>query len=592
MKKSVSFLLLLLNVTLLSAQLPPNMYGDSVHTPFYHGVASGDPTTESIVIWTRVSPNPGDTAPISGIWKIALDSLLISPVATGSFAAKASQDWTVKIDVGGLAAGTRYFYRFQLSGGAISAIGRTQTASAGITGRLKFAIASCSSIFSGYFNAYRRIGERNDLAGVIHLGDYIYDFVDENEEVRVPLPYPTVPQNLLEWRQRHAYYLLDPDLRYARQQHPWIPIWDNHDLQTGDGESALLASIQAFEEWLPIRIPDTLQPQKIYRRLQFGDLVDILLMDIRLFRNTDTLSSGEYSIIGNEQFDWITENFVISGSRWHIIGSQKMFGGWYTVNIPDFIQAIIPTDGDVFDAGSWDGFPADRSRLLSFLQDNDIDNNIIISGDSHFSMAVDLTTTPFDTTSYNPETGEGAIGVEFLPTSITRGNFDEEGVPALLSDIFIDISHASNPHHIYNEFTKHGYGLLDISLDSITAQFLYSEILAISAMETLGKQLVVRNGENHWVRPLHSSTETNDDVLPILFQLFPNPTRGQLFIGLPSEMRHATISLYNAQGVFLQQKIAKSKTHLIFDVALLPVGAYFVVINNGHVFQSRVFIKE
>ena len=130
-----------------------------------------------------------------------------------------------------------------------------------------------------FFNAYQRIAERDDLDLVIHLGDYIYDFVDEDEQVRVPDPYPTVPENLDEWRDRHQYYLLDPNLRAARQNHPWAQIWDNHDVKRTDFEPGM----QAFYDWTPLRQVNEDAPERIYRKLAFGGLVDLMFMDILLF---------------------------------------------------------------------------------------------------------------------------------------------------------------------------------------------------------------------------------------------------------------------------------------------------------------------
>lgn len=522
--------------------LPPGMGGDSLHAPFYHGVASGDPLADKIMLWTRITPqSPG---PKTVYYELDDDSLFSSPLLSGSLVTDSLRDWTVKLDAGGLAANTIYYYRFHNAALQYSATGRTRTAPTGNPGRVRLAVFSCSSIYSGYFNAYARIAEKSaTLNAAVHLGDYIYDFVDGQEEVRVPVPYPTEPVTLGEWRERHAYYLLDPDLRLARSRLPWIVIWDNHDLDcsntTGICDSA---AIQAFFEWLPVRMPDTTDIFRINRSFSFGDMTRLIMTDTETRRKKHQWPGGEYNLFDTTQFHWLLQELENSSATWKLVGNEKMAGGWYTSGIPQWIMDIIPNDGPVFDSSAWDGFSRTRDSLFRFVSDRSIDNLVILSGDAHVSIAQDLTSDPFNLAVYNPLTGQGSVGVEFLPTSVTRGNLDESGAPQSLAATFNNVDLTANPQHRYADLFQHGYGILDMTADSAVAEFWYSDILNPATAETLGKTMVVLAGENHWKRPLGTGLSAAANVNMLVY---PNPSSGQFFI---SGDITGEATLYSLQG--------------------------------------------
>ncbi|MCH2046797.1 MAG: alkaline phosphatase D family protein, partial [Saprospiraceae bacterium] len=390
------------------AQLPINMYADNTHAPFLHGVASGDPMSDRVIIWTRISPDSNETKKV--YWEMAIDSLFINVVRMDSLDCDSTTDWTAKIDVTQLSPYSTYYYRFWDEYNNYSAKGRTRTASNSVIDHIRMCVVSCSSVYSGFFNAYRKIAERPDIDLVVHLGDYIYDFVDADEQVRVPTPYPSVPTNLEEWRDRHEYYLLDPDLRAARQQHPWVVIWDNHDTDKGGSTAAYLGGLQAFWEYVPIRQPDPNNIERGYRKLSFGNLIDLFMVDVLLYRDVDTVSGNNLSILGNTQYNWLANELQNSTAKWKIIGNQKMVAGWSLASIPGWIG--IGSNG-VLDPKTWDGYDAARDRLLDFIENNSIDNVIILSGDSHVSMVTDLDQNPSNSSSYNENTGAGAVGVEF-----------------------------------------------------------------------------------------------------------------------------------------------------------------------------------
>jgi len=259
MKKLACTLFIILPLSLFAQWdvLPDRMYADTLHFPFEYGVASGDPLPNGFILWTRLSTeeNP-DLNNIS--WRVSTDSNFINIVQSGTVTALEENDWTINLDVSKLEPATTYYYQFADTLDRKSAIGRTKTTPEHQVDvdHAKIAITSCSSIYSGYFNAYRRISERDDLDLWIHLGDYIYDYVDEDEQVRIPEPDPIDPQKKEEFWQRHRYYLLDPDLRAVRQQQPIFALWDNHDIYKNNEEN-LIGSLEAFFDYLPIRMPQS-----------------------------------------------------------------------------------------------------------------------------------------------------------------------------------------------------------------------------------------------------------------------------------------------------------------------------------------------
>lgn len=475
--------------------LPENIFEDKTHAPFIHGVASGDPLQNKVILWTRISL-PDTTKSYEVKWQISSDSIFSQIKNSGIALAENEHDFTVKIDAELLEPNHQYFYRFEHNG-KFSAIGKAKTLPNENITHVKFAIASCASVWSGFFNAYRRIAERSDIDFVIHLGDYVYDYADKDELIRMPDPAPKDVSSLEEWRERHRYYLLDADLRAARQNKTWIAEWDNHDTdceKPGTTEDA----IKAFYEYLPIRIPDTTHLERIYRSFKFGDLAQLNMIDMHLFRGKEEYAPGQKSVLGNLQDTWLKQELKNSTATWNLIGNQEMMGSWMSQGLPKFLNA--PGNGKVFDPGNWDGFPKDRERLYSFITDNKINNVVVLSGDAHMSFIINLTATPRDRKLYKRRTGEGAVGVEVLFSSITRGNMNEAGIPKEFIPMAQSISRDLNPHHLYNQFSKHGYGTLDVTPERCIAEFWYSAILSPQLTEKFGRGYTVLNGKNHWER--------------------------------------------------------------------------------------------
>lgn len=590
MRLLFTFSLLLLVKMLALGQittLPQNMYADSAHAPFLWGVASGDPWPDGVVLWTRSDPSANDGGSQILTYQVATDADMQNIVVSGNVTVDASTDYCARVELTGLAAATTYYYIFRAASEASSVIGRTRTAPVDDVNQVRFAVVSCSSVFSGFFNAYRRISQRDDLDLVIHLGDYIYEFVDMDERIRVPEPFPTVPANEDEWRALHRYHLLDPDLRAARQMHPWMVIWDNHDFKRSTGEG-----IEAFYQYVPRRNVHG-DIGKAHRSLRFGDLAEVTLVDIEKFRNQDTILPGEASALGHEQRDWFLDKLGSSAAKWRICGSQKMFSGWYSEGVPSWLP--IPNDGEVFDRGSWDGFMAERDTILRFIEDNEIDNFIMLSGDVHMSFAMDISRDPRNSDVYNPSTGEGSLGVEFIPTSISRGNFDEAGVPAFIVPAFETASNLINVHHRYVEFVQHGYGILDIRPDSTVAEWWYVPILQISENETLAKSMTVGNRQNRWKRPSGFVTTDIDDNGRARgsINIFPNPNGGTLYATIPDVVTGScAVRVIDATGREVMRSQHPCADRIALNTVGLRSGVYVVEVqSDGKVYRSP-FIRE
>lgn len=268
---------------------------------FDHGVASGDPLADRVVLWTRVSPVEPAPQTIPVRWEVAADSAFDQVVAEGQTATDAARDFTVKVDAGGLAPGQRYHYRFSVAGDK-SPVGRTRTLPSGPVDRVAFAVVSCSNYSHGLFTVYRAIAAREDIDAVLHLGDYLYEYPPDVyvSEPAIAMGRVVVPDGelltLADYRTRYALYRTDADLQAAHAAHPFIAVWDdhevandawkggaeNHDDSEGDFATRKAAAIRAYHEWLPIRETPDGDPGRLYRSFDFGDLASLIMLDTRL----------------------------------------------------------------------------------------------------------------------------------------------------------------------------------------------------------------------------------------------------------------------------------------------------------------------
>ncbi len=475
--------------------------------PFAHGIASGDPLADAVILWTRVTPPAapsGDPLPVTVQWRMALDPELRQVVAQGSASATADSDFTVKLDVGDLEPATTYYYEFSAFG-VRSGVGRTRTLPRGAVDRARIAVVCCANYPAGYFNAYRLVAERADLDFVLHLGDYLYEYGNGTlgngmALGRVPSP-DREAVTLQEYRQRHAQYKTDPDLREAHRQHPFIAIWDDHEIANnayrdgaanhqpdteGDWAERKVAAMRAYFEWMPIREPEAGNAQRVYRSFSYGDLLDLLLLDARHERdarvssNCDTVLLADQSraVLGAEQERWFLGALAASqarGARWRLVGQQVMFA-----------QLSDIAKGCVSQPDQWDGYPVARERLLAELA-NGLDNVVLLTGDAHSSWAFDIAAAPFDLERYTAATGAGSLAVEFVVPGITSPGPEGQ----------VDEMLASHPHLKFVDLQRRGYLLLDLTAERAQAEWYF--MLSVSeplGREELGAVLVAGQGDN------------------------------------------------------------------------------------------------
>ena len=266
---------------------------------FTHGVASGDPLSDRVILWTRVIPQKANDA-LTVFWQVAIDQGFTQVVASGQTTASAGLDYTVKVDATGLQPDQCYFYRFNARG-VSSATGTTKTLPNGLATTFTMGVASCSNFPQGFFNAYRHMAE-SDLDLVLHLGDYIYEYPEAgyaNDYAREVLKRSVVPKHevvaLEDYRMRYGLYRTDPDLQALHQRHPFICVWDDHELANntwregaenhnegeGDFHQRIAAARQAYHEWMPIRTAIEGVQGPIYRRFEIGNLADLIMLDTR-----------------------------------------------------------------------------------------------------------------------------------------------------------------------------------------------------------------------------------------------------------------------------------------------------------------------
>ncbi|MCW5924791.1 MAG: alkaline phosphatase D family protein [Saprospiraceae bacterium] len=453
--------------------------------PFYHGVASGDPTPHSVMIWTKITLDAEQ--PTSVRWELASDSLFSNVLKNGEAPTDASRNGTVLVDVDGLAPNTYYFYRFS-HGAATSTTGRTKTAPTGQPKQVKMAVVSCSNFEAGYFNAYALLARRDDIDVVLHLGDYIYEYktggFGNKKLARKNIPQTEIVA-LDDYRARYSLYRLDPDLQLVHARHPFITIWDDHEIandaytegaqnhqpdEEGDWETRKNAARQAYFEWLPVRRGPS---ENLYRQFSFGDLADLWMLDGRLEGRTKQAKSANdpdfaadsRRMLGEQQLQWLTQGMKQSTATWRVIGNQVFLSSVDASKVfkqnPKFMDM-------------WDGYPAARNRLFDFFETNNMKNIVVVTGDSHTSWAFDLVKNPHTRATYDPKTGKGVVGVEFCAPSITSANYDEYVARWKAKIASRRFSKGGiNPHVRYRDLVHHGYVLLTLTPATATAEWYH-----------------------------------------------------------------------------------------------------------------------
>ncbi|WP_370323928.1 alkaline phosphatase [Euzebya sp.] len=477
----------------MDASVPAGVAYDPA--PFTLGVASGDPLPGSVILWTRIAPEPlrgggAGEAPVEVAWVVAEDPRLRRVVASGTTTARADFGHSVHVDVTGLEPATVYFYAFTALGRR-SRIGRTRTAPApGSTDEVSFAFVSCQAFDAAHYAAYREVvRQRPDF--VVHLGDYIYegggpDTSAERAHVGAE------PFDLATYRTRYALYKGDVNLKAAHAAAPFVVTWDDHEVDNNyrglhpqdenaaegnDSPEAFSArrqaAYQAYYEHMPIRLPAGPAvggDMQIYRSLTFGDVIDLSIIDTRQHSSdqpsTENPTVGgdardpSRTILGEAQRAWLLDRLSSRSAAWSCIGNQVQV---HPINVPaglpdvvdDLIATIgVPLNGEPgLNGDSWDGFVADRERLLGHVAAEGIPDVVVITGDIHSHWVADLSTDFGDPTA-------PVVATEFVGTSVSS-----DGLPAGTNAAVRALLAPTNPHIRFVEGEQRGIALVRATPD-------------------------------------------------------------------------------------------------------------------------------
>ncbi|MGW2515913.1 alkaline phosphatase D family protein [Streptomyces sp. NPDC001617] len=477
-----------------TARAAENTLPDGV---FSLGVASGDPLPDGIVLWTRLAPDPlngggmpDEVVPVE--WEIAEDERLRKVVRRGVAQARPEYGHSVHVDVRGLRPDRSYWYRFRTSG-QISTVGRTRTAphphSKG--GSLRIALASCQNWQHGYFTPYADMLAQ-DPDFVLFVGDYIYESTPSSAGPRRHEG-TGEPYTLVQYRNRYAQYRTDPDLAAMHANAPWVVTFDDHEVdndwageipqdpgkQSHDAFVArLTAAFQAYYEHMPVRasaIPNGPHIQ-MYRRLEFGRLARLNVLDTRQFRSDQVTGQAaaedpSLTMLGAEQKQWLLDGLHDSPARWNLIASQIMMAE----------TDLQIGDGKLWYYDAWDGYQVERNALLGEFAD--IRNPVVLSGDRHLTMISDLRT------DYDDPDSE-VVGAEFVGTSISsNGDQDQAAFHAQWDPLMPD-----NPHWKLIDAHR-GYHLFDIDRHGVDAQVrVVDTVVQPTATASTYARLRVENG--------------------------------------------------------------------------------------------------
>lgn len=490
---------------------------------FAHGVASGDPGPDSVVIWTRVTTAGGRAIPV--IWEVAADPAFADIRARGETLAAPGADWTVKAVPDGLAPGAAYYYRFR-AGEAVSPVGRTRTLPVGSLERAVFAAVSCSNYPFGYFNVYDQIARRDDLDAVIHLGDYLYEYGHDGyggaAGARLGRAHEPAHETvtLADYRRRHAQYKSDPAAQAMHAAHPLIMIWDdhetannswrdgaeNHDPETeGDWAARKRAALQAYYEWMPVRDPGPGQSREaLFRAYVFGDLLTLTALETRLmararqfayseivpmlktpedvarFRN-EILWDASREMLGAAQLDYLDRAFRRSteaGQPWRLVANQIIMAN---VTAPDLTPHVSEEDitalekewdqarafvqlsalGLPANLDAWDGYPAARERFYDVVRRAGDGGLIVLTGDTHTWWANDLVAR------------DGRrMGVELGTHSVTSPSPYRKDFLGGKGAEYALLTCRDNKAVRYLSGEDHGYVALEVRRDGATARFM------------------------------------------------------------------------------------------------------------------------
>ena len=451
---------------------------DASESRFTHGVASGDPDQQSVVLWTRYEA-PDDSVRLQ--YEISTNQKFADSVITGHAVAMKSHNYCAKVIVDGLQPGTNYFYRFSV-GKDFSQVGQTKTLPTSAD-HIKIGVVNCGKYTGGYYHAYDALAEMEDIDVVIHLGDYIYENGPSTPKSSYWEAYkktgrqhepPYECLTLEDYRTRYAQYRSDTSLQKLHARYPMIVIWDDHEIamkkhrkdkagnqvMNEEWEQRRDYSIRAYHEWLPLR-PEPFE--KIYRSFQFGDLVNLLMLDTRVCcrstvtKTEESLMDTSRHIVGNTQLQWIFNEVETHNAHWNVFGNQVLISekgkGW----------------------NRWQGFPHDRERLLEYVKANRNENFVFTTGNAH---------NPHHYIVFGNDVQDTLLH-EFLPGSISSGNNAEKARfdPDILQKEEKRLIAAKNV--LWFEQNAHGFIVLEIEKEKLEAKWYFVSSIWTKSYETL-----------------------------------------------------------------------------------------------------------
>ena len=522
----------------LGAMALPGVAGMFLRQGFTHGVASGEPSANSVLLWTRFVGE----ADVKLRAEVASDAMFQKLVTGTEVVAAPDRDYTAKVIVKGLAPGRWYYYRFVAPDGTRSVVGRTRTLPNGSLDKFGIGLFSCSNLPFGWFNAYAHACERNDLDLIVHVGDYLYEYaigtypsVGETLTGRVIEPAHEMV-TLADYRLRYASYRLDPDLQKLHQSYPMIAQWDDHELtndawvggaenhqadKEGDWETRKAIAERVYREWMPVS-------DDRFGSYQIGDLATLFKLETRIsgrsappsleaalkdqpdiakallnFRD-GVLRDPTRTLLGMQQESWLKENLrksTQSKTRWQIVSQQivmgeivapQQVGQWLPEDAPEFLKRRMAAGlvaaklGLPYNFDSWGGFPAARTRLLQDSLEAGA-NPIVLAGDSHNAWAQNLSL------------GNTAAGVEFATHSVTSPGFESylrRGAP---TDVAAALQ-ATNPGLVFSNTHQRGYTSILLGRDQAVGQFHFMKTIRERSTELAEtRSLRVRHGERRLI---------------------------------------------------------------------------------------------
>ncbi|KAF1809346.1 hypothetical protein P152DRAFT_161214 [Eremomyces bilateralis CBS 781.70] len=524
---------------------------------FTHGVASGDPYADSLILWTRVAPGmesdrsnvavsgyapmynhdteeyvKASAYPICVEYEVSQSKDMRPVVDRGRAYTSSDIDYTVKVEAKQLQSWTTYYYQFAICNSEKkSPIGKAKTLPRPDERlhSINIGVFSCSNYPNGYFNPYGTAARNNRLDLLVHLGDYIYEY---RQGVLGRDPRATDPPkelfSLYDYRQRIGQYRTDPDLLLLHQSTAWITTWDDHEVANNgyrDGFSRMdniedsfvkaggvsvdqrkMNAVRAYFEWMPIRQVDMDDNLRIWRNFAGGDLFDLIMLDTRNYDRSITTLDGndDYihaisndagrSLMGSAQENWFYKQLSNSSER----GATWRIIGDQIIFSRVNISSSFGTLENPYNGDQWDGYQANRNRTLHHLYSNNIGNNVFLAGDSHANWVSDIVW--LDEKPYDQASGEGAIGVEFAVTAISSTGYGSSiGESTRQASTLI----RDNPELWWTEGYYRGYVELQISHEKVNAKFWGSLSVATrNPYELSLANFTVQAGVNHLERPV------------------------------------------------------------------------------------------